>query len=44
MSSNKKNNVLFDEVQPEDLDSNYFYEYLKENKEHIKMLLIQKLI
>ena len=38
MSIVKKSNlsILFDEVQPEDLDSKYFYEYLKNNKEHIK--------
>ena len=38
MSTVKKSNlsILFDEVQPEDLDSKYFYEYLKNNKEHIK--------
>ena len=38
MSIIKKSNlsILFDEVEPEDLDSKYFYQYLKDNKEHIK--------
>ena len=42
MSTNSKNKVLFDEMQPEDLDSKYFYEYLKENKEHIKDVINSK--
>ena len=50
MSINKKKSnikikptILFDEVEPEDLDSNYFYEYLKENKEHIKDVINSKI-
>lgn len=39
-TKNKK--ILFDEVDANDLDSKYFYEYLKENKDHIKDVITHK--